>query len=149
MMLIRLLGVVELVADSGQAVRVGPPQRCTVLAALAVDAGRSVPVEVLLERVWGLAIPAKARRALQAHLVYLRQGLRSSANGMFGVDVVRRLGGYMMTADPDAVDLPLCRDLVAQATLTDTVTDRVGLLRQAVGLWTGQPLAGLTGDWAD
>src|SRR4030095_17267537 len=117
MMLIRLLGVVELVADSGEAVGVGPPQRCTVLAALAVDAGRSVPVEVLLERVWGLAIPAKARRALQAHLVYLRQGLRSSANGMFGVDVVRRLGGYMLTADRGHVALHRFRGLAGHGTL--------------------------------
>src|SRR5262249_38321610 len=77
MVLIRLLGAVEVVTDSGQAVGVGPPQRCTVLAALAVDAGRSVPVAVLLDRVWGTAIPAKARRALQAHIVHLRRSLRS------------------------------------------------------------------------
>src|SRR5262245_47597199 len=145
MMLIRLLGAVEILTDSGQTVEVGPPQRCAVLAALAVDAGRSVPVDVLLDRVWGTAIPAKARRGLQAHIVYLRRDLRSGTDG--AVDVVRRSGGYALTADRDQVDLHQFRDLMARARITHVVTDRVSLLRQAVGLWTGQPLAGLGGDW--
>jgi DNA-binding SARP family transcriptional activator/tetratricopeptide (TPR) repeat protein len=147
--LIRLLGAVQAVADSGQAVEVGPPKRCAVLAALAVDAGRSVPVEVLLDRVWGTAVPAKARRGLHAHIVYLRRSLRSCADGATDrVDVVHRSAGYTLTADRDQVDLHRLRDLAARARLTDTITDRVDLLRQAVGLWAGQPLAGLAGNWA-
>ncbi len=35
----------------------GPPQRRAVLAALAVDAGRSVPVEVLIDRAQGTEPP--------------------------------------------------------------------------------------------
>ncbi|MGE5829353.1 MAG: BTAD domain-containing putative transcriptional regulator, partial [Micromonosporaceae bacterium] len=148
MVLIRLLGAVEVVTDSGQTVQMGPPRRCTVLAALAVDAGRPVPVDVLLDRVWGTAIPDKARRALQAHVAHLRRRLRSCTDGVSDeVDVVRRSGGYALTVDRDQVDLHRFQDLVAQARLTDTITDRVGLLRQAVGLWAGQPLAGLAGDW--
>ncbi|MGE5826836.1 MAG: AfsR/SARP family transcriptional regulator [Micromonosporaceae bacterium] len=149
MVLIRLLGAVEVVTDSGQTVELGPPKRCMVLAALAVDAGRSVPVEVLLDRVWGTAIPAKARRGLHAHIVYLRRSLRSGADGASdGVDVVHRSAGYTLAVDRDQVDLHRFRDLAARARLADTITDRVGLLRQAVGLWVGQPLAGLAGDWA-
>jgi len=147
--LIRLLGAVEVVTDSGQAVEMGPPQRCTVLAALAVDAGRPVPVEVLLDRVWGTAIPDKARRALQAHVAHLRQSLRACTDGVLdAVEVVRRFDGYALTADRDRVDLHRFRDLVARARLSDTVAERVWLLRQAVELWAGQPLAGLAGDWA-
>jgi len=48
----RLLGPME-VATSGQPVEVGPPQRCAVLAALAVDAGRPVTVETLIDRGLG------------------------------------------------------------------------------------------------
>jgi DNA-binding SARP family transcriptional activator len=123
--LIRLLGAVEVVTDSGQTVELGPPQRCAVLAALAVDAGRSVPVDVLLDRVWGTAMPQKARRALQAHIVHLRRRLRSCAGGgSEAVDVVRRSGGYALTVDRDQVDLHRFRDLVARARLTDIITDR-------------------------
>ena len=143
---IRLLGAVEVVTDAGHTVQMGPPQRRTVLAALAMDAGRSVPVEVLLDRVWGAAIPEKARRALQAHIVRLRQCLRTCTDGR--ADVVRRSGGYALTVDRDQVDLHRFRDLVARQRLTDASTDRVSLLRQAVGLWSGQPLVGLAGDWA-
>jgi DNA-binding SARP family transcriptional activator/tetratricopeptide (TPR) repeat protein len=145
MVLIRLLGAVEVVTDSGQTVELGPPKRCTVLAALAVDAGRSVPVEVLLDRVWGSAVPAKARRGLHAHIVYLRRSLRSCTDG---VDVVHRSAGYTLAVDRDQVDLHRFRGLGARARLAGTITDRVDLLRQAVGLWAGQPLAGLAGDWA-
>src|SRR4029450_7018979 len=149
MMLIRLLGAVEVVTDSGQRVELGPPKRCTVLAALAVDAGRSVPVEVLLDRVWGTAVPAKARRGLHAHIVYLRRSLRSNADGASGgVDVVHRSAGYTLTADRDQVDLHRFRGLAARARFADAVSDRVGLLRQAVGVWVGQPLARRGGDLA-
>lgn len=49
---VQLLGPVELSA-LGRAVEVGPPQRRTVMAALAVDVGRPVAVDVVIERVWG------------------------------------------------------------------------------------------------
>ena len=48
---VRLLGPVEVLAG-GRAVEPGPVQQRTVLAALAVDAGRLVPLEVLIDRVW-------------------------------------------------------------------------------------------------
>jgi hypothetical protein len=75
--------------------------------------------------------------------------LRScTEDGPEGADVVRRSGGYAPTVVDDQVDLHRFRDLADPgARRTDTITGRVGLLRQAVGLWAGQPLAGLAGDW--
>jgi DNA-binding SARP family transcriptional activator len=49
---VRLLGPVEIWAGSAR-VEVGPPRQRAVLAALAVDAGRVVAVEALVDRVWG------------------------------------------------------------------------------------------------
>ncbi|MEV0477659.1 hypothetical protein AB0I50_48975, partial [Streptomyces prunicolor] len=46
---VQLLGPVELSAE-GRAVEVGPPQRRTVMAALAVDVGRPVAVDAVIER---------------------------------------------------------------------------------------------------
>jgi hypothetical protein len=67
---LRVLGPVELYVGD-QVWEVGPPQRRHVLAALAVDAGRPVTTETLIDRVWDEA-PDGARRALQVHLSNLR-----------------------------------------------------------------------------
>jgi DNA-binding SARP family transcriptional activator len=145
----RLLGPVE-VAASGEAVEVGPPQRCAVLAALAVDAGRPVTVETLIDRVWGDQSPERARRALHAHITRIRRMLEYAAT----VDerparLLRRPGGYLLDIDPGLVDLHRFRRLLDQAREPGrTAAERVGLLREALRLWRGEPLAGLTGQWA-
>lgn len=54
-----------------------------------------------------------------------------------------------MGVDPDQVDAHRFRHPVAQAAQPLRADqERVGLLRQAFGLWRGQPLAGLPGPWA-
>jgi DNA-binding SARP family transcriptional activator len=54
---VRLLGATEL-SVRGRAVPLGPARQRTVLAALAVDAGRPVPLDVLIARVWDEDPPA-------------------------------------------------------------------------------------------
>jgi hypothetical protein len=73
----RLFGPIE-VTVGGRVVEVGPPQRSMVLAALAVDAGRPMSVDVLIDRVWGDMPPDRARRALQAHVMRIRRLLEST-----------------------------------------------------------------------
>src|SRR5690606_33708600 len=48
---VRLLGPVDIICHRREP-DFGPPQRRAVLAALAVDANKPVPVEVLVRRVW-------------------------------------------------------------------------------------------------
>ncbi|MFI7336884.1 AfsR/SARP family transcriptional regulator [Streptomyces sp. NPDC050085] len=153
-----LFGPVEVLVP-GRSLDVGPPQRRTVLAALAVDAGRPVPVATLLERVWGGAPPDGARRSLYAHLARIRR-LTGQADGSAeavgkGADagrlpVLRRSGGYQLDLAPDAVDLLRFRALAGRSrerTLPDS--ERVALLREALVLWRGEPLSGLHGTWPD
>src|SRR5258708_27274231 len=70
-----------------------------------------------------------------------------------GGDAVRRAGrasGYVLDVDPEAVDLHQCRRLRRQAGALIATGDHdhaVRLLREAEGLWRGQPLAGIRGDW--
>jgi DNA-binding SARP family transcriptional activator/tetratricopeptide (TPR) repeat protein len=132
--LVRLLGPVELLT-TGRAVDIGPPQRRLVLAALAVDAGRAVPVGTLVDRVWGADAPERGRRALQAHLTRIR-GAGPELN------VVRRSGGYLLDLDPDRVDVLRFHRLVRGP------RERRNL-REAIDLWAGEPLAGLSGRWAE
>jgi DNA-binding SARP family transcriptional activator/tetratricopeptide (TPR) repeat protein len=137
---VRLLGPVDLLA-AGDPLDVGPPQRRAVLAALAVDAGRPVTTETLIDRVWGPDAPDGARRALHAHIARLRR---------LPVTLDRWSGGYQLGVEQDEVDLHRFRGLLDRA--RDAALDdaeRRPLLDEALALWRGEPLAGLGGEWAD
>lgn len=140
----RLLGPVEITAD-GRAADLGPPQRHGVLAALAVDAGRQVSAETLVARVWGEDAPDGARRALHAHVARIRRVLEQTG----GAHLVRRVGGYVLEAGPEQVDVLRVRRLAERATAPGAaVAGRAALLREALELWRGEPLAGVSGPWA-
>jgi DNA-binding SARP family transcriptional activator/tetratricopeptide (TPR) repeat protein len=143
-----LLGPVELQA-AGRSVPLGGARQRGVMAALAVDAGRPVPVDTLIDRVWGHAPPARARHALQAYIARIRGVFRAHAEGTVVAQVTRRSGGYLLDVDPARVDTNRFRSLVDRAREADRPDrQRVSLLRQALDLWRGPPLAGLPGDWA-
>ncbi|NUK37482.1 tetratricopeptide repeat protein [Streptomyces lunaelactis] len=146
---VQLLGPVEL-SVRGDAVEVGPPQRRTVLAALAVDVGRPVAVDVVIERVWGADPPDGARRAVHAHVTRIRRVCERVADaGEESLRLVRRSGGYLLEARQEQVDVYRFRQLVDRAHATgQTDRARASLLRNALGLWHGEPLAGLNGQWA-
>ncbi|MET7482980.1 BTAD domain-containing putative transcriptional regulator [Streptomyces sp. NPDC005538] len=145
-MTFRLLGPVEVVGRGP--VDVGPPQRRSVMAALAVDAGRAVPLETLMSRVWGEDPPEGARQALYAHVARIRQVL-AAAGAVRGPGLIRRDGGYVLNADSEDVDLHRFHRLVADARRAGRgVAEQVTILREALDLWRGEPLAGLSGEWA-
>jgi len=138
---IRLFGSLE-VRNATGSVDVGPPRQRTVLAALLVDAGRPVPVDTLVDRVWGQAPPDRVRHSLYIYIARLRRALGSS------VRLVNRSGGYVAEVDPDTVDLHRFRRLVERARdIRRPDAQRAALLRQAMDLWRGTPLADLHGEW--
>jgi len=121
-----------------------------VLAALLVDAGRLVTWASLVDRVWGDAAPSGARHALYAHVARVRRVLRqATAPGEEPPRLASQPGGYVLEVDPGRVDLHRFRRLAQLARQPDRAdADRVALLREAIGLWRGEPLAGLRGPWA-
>ncbi|HEY8472369.1 MAG TPA: BTAD domain-containing putative transcriptional regulator [Natronosporangium sp.] len=145
----RLLGPVRLEAG-GEQVDLGPPKQRLVLAALLVDAGRPVRTDTLVDRVWEPA-PAEARNALYAHIMRIRRALANAARaGGEPVSLVRRAGGYLLEADPSLVDWHRFRQLTGAA--RDPAVDdrrRAELLREALELWHGTPLADLSGPWVE
>src|SRR5256714_13176104 len=142
----RVLGPVEVWA-AGRAVDAGPPRQRAMLAALAVDAGRTVPVATLVDRVWGDAPPERARNAVQVCINRVRHLLGKVGDPP--VRLVHRSGGYVLDVEPGSVDVHRFRALVERAGDRDrTDPERVALLREALDLWRGTPLADLTGDWA-
>ncbi len=143
---LRLLGPVEL-RLAGVAVDAGQPRQRCVLAALAADAGKPVSVPTLVDRVWGEEPPRRSREALYVYLTGIRK-LLQHVDGHTGPSLVRRPGGYLLDLDPDLVDVHRLRRLVGHA--RDRACPdgrRLTLLRQALGLWRGIPLADLSGDW--
>jgi DNA-binding SARP family transcriptional activator/tetratricopeptide (TPR) repeat protein len=146
-MKINLLGPME-VRTGGRVVDVGGPRQRLVLAALAADVGCPVPMQVLIDRVWADAPPDSARHTLHAYAARLRRVLDHGGDTVPG-RLALRGGGYVLNLAPEQVDLHRFRQLVKQARTTGhDRTERIALLRQALDLWRGEPLADLTGPWA-
>ncbi|SMD27033.1 DNA-binding transcriptional activator of the SARP family [Kibdelosporangium aridum] len=131
----RLLGEIE-AQQGGQLVDLGHARQRCVLVTLLVEADQVVQVDQLLDRVWGERPPTRARDSLYSYLSRLRQILPD-------VDIVRRSGGYVLSVDPDLVDLHRFRRLAAEARDTGDVR----LFDQALALWRGEPFAGLDTPW--
>jgi DNA-binding NarL/FixJ family response regulator len=118
--------------------------RC-VLAALMRDTGELVTSEVLTARVWGDDPPGPSVR-------YKYVGWLRTALAPHGVQLIFRDNGYVIQADPDQVDLHRFRRLVADARYASAAgrhEDAAAALRDALALWHGPALAGLSGRWPD
>ncbi|MEE6261633.1 AfsR/SARP family transcriptional regulator [Plantactinospora sonchi] len=137
----RLLGEVEARVD-GHPVDLGHARQRAVLAALLVEANGTVPVDRLLDRVWGDRQPQRAREALYSYLSRLRRRLAGAGT----VTISRQAGGYLVTVSPSAVDLHRFRHLVGQARTADD-GQALALLEEALGLWHGPAFAGLDTPW--
>lgn len=148
MLQLRVLGPVELrVGD--RVLDLGPPRQRTVFAALALDAGRPVPMETLVDRVWNESLPAQPRSTLYAHVTRLRQLFAQAPQELGGpLRLRRRDGGYQLDVDPDVVDVHRFRRLVELARGADG-DQRAVHLRGALALWRGDPLTGLSGTWIE
>ncbi len=143
----RLLGPVEVWAAGG-CLEMGPPQQRAVLAALAVDAGRPVFRGTLIDRIWSGRAPEGAASALYAHINRIRLVLAAEGAGEEPMRLARRSGGYVLEVDPEDGDLHRFRQLSLAARDQQRPDDeRARLLRTALGLWRGEPLADLPGEW--
>jgi DNA-binding SARP family transcriptional activator/tetratricopeptide (TPR) repeat protein len=145
----RLFGAVEL-RTAGRLLDAGTPRQQTVLAVLAVDAGRPVAIETLIDRVWDNEPPVEARNVLYSHVSRIRRlvGRAAVLNEEPPVRLERERAGYVLAVDPNMVDLHRFSQLVEKArNLQYTVAEQASTLIEALDLWRGQPLAALSGQW--
>jgi DNA-binding SARP family transcriptional activator len=122
---IKILGPFEAPAAVGE----GKPR--ALLARLALDGGSAVPAHALVEDLWGVEPPPSAPKVLQAHISALRKALGRTA-------IETRGGGYALHED---TDLQRFEELTARARSEPNAAARTRLLRDALGLWRGEPLA--------
>ncbi|MEV0452254.1 BTAD domain-containing putative transcriptional regulator [Streptomyces sp. NPDC050600] len=137
----RLLGTFEAWAG-GRPVVLGHARQQCVLAVLLIDAGRPVSADRLLHRVWDERLPRRGRETLYAYLSRLRRTLEP-----YGARLVRRSDGYLLEVGEAAVDLHRFRRLTGRAREAADDASALPLFEEALGLWQGEPLAGLDSPW--
>jgi DNA-binding SARP family transcriptional activator/tetratricopeptide (TPR) repeat protein len=137
-----VLGTVEARID-GRTVDLGHSRQRSVLGVLLVEAGRPVTVDQLIDRVWGEDAPQRAAGALYSYLSRLRRAIADAGEA----GIKRQPGGYLLTVDPQVVDLHRFRRLIIQARANESDRAAVDLITEALGLWRGEPFAGLDTPW--
>jgi DNA-binding SARP family transcriptional activator len=129
----RVLGPLEVEREDGTPVTLGGARQRAVLTVLLLRAGEVVSTDFLIDAIWGEDAPRTATTSLQNSISALRKAL--------GAELVRtKPPGYVLDLNGDSLDLRRFEQLVRQAAGKEPA-DRAGLLREALGLWRGDPLA--------
>ncbi|MFI6299623.1 BTAD domain-containing putative transcriptional regulator [Nonomuraea sp. NPDC050790] len=132
-----ILGPAKVQAEDGREVALGGPRVRALLVLLALQAGRIVPAEQLVDDLYGASPPEGVSNALQSQVSRLRRAL--------GKDVVEfHPAGYRLAADPSQVDAHRFERLAADGRRALGAGDARGaavLLREALDLWRGTPLS--------
>ncbi|MFD9738328.1 BTAD domain-containing putative transcriptional regulator [Umezawaea sp. NPDC059074] len=141
----RVLGPVEAYVN-GVAVSVGGPKPRTLLALLAVHAGRVVSQDQLVDAVWGEEPPEQTRAAVYTYVSTLRRAFAEEA------DVISRNGGgYLLAAGLDQVDLHVFTTEVGagrRALADGDLEEAAARFTAALAVWRGPALGGAQGEWA-
>jgi DNA-binding SARP family transcriptional activator/tetratricopeptide (TPR) repeat protein len=140
-----ILGPVEVWVD-GRPADAGHARQRAVLAVLLLDLGRAVPLEALIDRVWGEDPPRSVRNIIYGYVARLKMLVCSGQDP--GVSLSRGTGGYLLQAAPEQVDVRRFRTLAADAAAAARDDERAaGLLGEALALWRGPALTGLDSPW--
>ncbi len=133
-----MLGPLEAVGDDGP-VRLGGPRQRATLAILLLSANRVVPVERLADELYAGRPPVSAVTQVQRHISELRRALGSAEA------IETRPPGYLLRLADGALDLARFERLTDQAERLTGEDDAAAaaLLREALDLWRGPPLADL------
>jgi DNA-binding SARP family transcriptional activator/tetratricopeptide (TPR) repeat protein len=133
----RLLGPLE-VLDDEHLIEFPAGKPRALLGLLLLDAPRVVSVDRLVDRLWGADPPATAEKIVQGYVSRLRKALPSG--GMLET----RAPGYCLAVSEAQTDLGRFRRLhreADEAARAGRVQGAVVLLREALALWRGPPLA--------
>ncbi|HEY4024590.1 MAG TPA: BTAD domain-containing putative transcriptional regulator [Pseudonocardiaceae bacterium] len=131
-----LLGPLRAERD-GAEIAIGAAKLRVLLCALLVEPNRVVSLDELCARVWETGAPGLARSTLQSYVMRLRR--------LLGADelIETHPGGYLIRVAEDELDIVAFGRLVDRGTrlASDEPEMAVALLREALALWRGEPLA--------
>jgi DNA-binding SARP family transcriptional activator len=154
-----VLGRTELRID-GRPIDLGTPRQRSIIAALALSAGRPVGFDVLVERVWGATPPATAVGTLQRYVASLRHAIEPDRTTAAPTVLTTVGAAYALHTTVGRRDVALLEDgtaearrllacvpdplrPVAPADRVPAVTAAVALLDGVLDLWRGEPYADL------
>lgn len=130
----------------------GSPQQRAVLAMLLLARGRQVSLDGLIGGLWGERLPRSAAGTVRTYISRLRQCVDVQAGGQDG-QLIESIGdGYVLRPGSAALDLDTFERWLGEARAARLRYDTARsarLLRDALGLWRGVPLAGVPGPYAD
>ncbi|PZG13531.1 BTAD domain-containing putative transcriptional regulator [Nonomuraea aridisoli] len=133
----QILGPTAALGEDGEPITLGGPRVRALLTLLALHAGRVVGAEQLIDGMYGTDPPDGVANALQSQVSRLRRAL--------GRDLVEfHPAGYRLVADPQDVDARRFEQLAQagrQALAGGDPERAAALLREALDLWRGTPLA--------
>ncbi|GIG69231.1 AfsR/SARP family transcriptional regulator [Phytomonospora endophytica] len=138
-MRLAILGPVEAVGPGPRTPALAPRHRA-VLAYLLLHAGTVISTGRLIDAMWGPAPPDSARAQIQTTIAAIRRMLRESAADAI---LATRPAGYVITPAPGQLDLTEFTNLLTEAR-TASADEAATLIRSALALWRGEPLADIT-----
>ncbi|MFJ5724893.1 BTAD domain-containing putative transcriptional regulator [Streptomyces sp. NPDC093149] len=142
----RLLGPLEVRAH-GKALKLGGPRQRTVLTMLLLAPNRVVSVDSLIEAVWPQGPPTTARNQIAICVAGLRKVFKEAVGA---ADlIVTSHPGYILNSLEHGIDVVDFEERVAQAqdaARGGRTTEACDLFAQALSLWRGRALDGVTGD---
>ncbi|MER7730932.1 BTAD domain-containing putative transcriptional regulator [Streptomyces erythrochromogenes] len=139
-MRISMLGALDVRGEDGSGVGVGGTRLRALLILLALEPGRVVASELLIDGIWAEEPPAGAANALQALVSRLRRALPGAA-------VESHPAGYRLLVEPDAVDVVRFERLASEGrgALARDPEAAARVLREALALWRGPALLDVAG----
>ncbi|MFE6613121.1 BTAD domain-containing putative transcriptional regulator [Amycolatopsis sp. NPDC057786] len=121
----------------------GPPQARRVFALLLIEAGRPVPLDRMIDELWGETPPISAKVQVQGLISGLRRALRAPTGG---TPILTRGAAYLLDAGPEETDAGRFTCLIAEGRgLLARACHREAArrFRDALELWRGPVLAGI------
>lgn len=135
----KLLGPIEVREEHSRTMALRGPKIRQVIALLALNAEKVVPVDQFIDELWDTRIPKDALKTLQTHIYYLRRMLGPRA-GL----VATRARGYALHVERERVDALVFSGAVQEAERRHRAgahAAAAALLGTALELWTGPALA--------
>ncbi|WP_158542815.1 AfsR/SARP family transcriptional regulator [Phytoactinopolyspora halophila] len=157
-MRIGILGPLQVWDGHGRSAEIAGGRPRALLARLALEPGRVVTVDTLVDALWEASPPAGATNALQSIVSRLRRSLRDgfptsapsagpgNASAATPIVVESHPAGYLLALDEDDVDAHRFERLVSEgreALRHGDATAAHARLTQALELWRGPVLADL------
>ncbi|MGW3049213.1 AfsR/SARP family transcriptional regulator [Kitasatospora sp. NPDC001175] len=136
-----------------QPLSLGSPQQQAVLVALLLNHGRPVTTQDLVDGLWGDRPPPQAVAALRTYVSRLRTVIEPHREVRAPAELLVSVSdGYALRIPPEALDLAAFESEFAAAATAKAEGDfreSHRLLASALSLWSGRPLAGIPGPYAE